>query len=115
MNEHDAVRAVSDWGRKLSDAYKAQDRMCSGGGRTDLCKESAYISISGSYMRMAKRVVGFTKYASYSSATGTTLAVVCLCPGCNELYWFHINKVAVQEFATHCPLWPDEQKEKFVK
>lgn len=58
MNEYDAVSAVSDWGRKLSDARKAQDRMCSGGGRTDLCKDSAYISVSGSYMRMAKRVVG---------------------------------------------------------
>ena len=115
MNEYDAVSAVSDWGRKLSDARKAQDRMCSGGGRTDLYKDSAYISVSGSYMRMAKRVVGFTKHAPYSSATGSTLAVVCLCPGCNELYWFHINREAVQSFVAHCPLWPNEQKEKFVK
>ncbi|MDE2232805.1 MAG: hypothetical protein KGJ90_01590 [Patescibacteria group bacterium] len=69
--------------------------------------------MSGSYVRMAKMVVGFTKSAPYSSATDATLAVICQCPGCKELYWYHINKEAVQAFVLHCPSWPPEQKDKF--
>ena len=86
MNEYDAVKAVSDWGRKLSDAYKAQGRMCSGDRCTEPCRDSADISLSGLYSRMARgelsvlpstlrfRVLRVLPWRLYVFAQGVTIS-----------------------------------------
>lgn len=111
MDELHVSEIVSSWGCKLADAYKAQSRTCEV-MTTDGCKESCHGVRTFRYSRMARLVVGFVTYAPPNDSTGSTLAVVCQCPGCQELYWYHITIGMVHEFAINCPLWPQDQKEK---
>ncbi|MEI6304447.1 MAG: hypothetical protein WCP09_00270 [Candidatus Taylorbacteria bacterium] len=111
MNEYETGEAVSDWGLKWTDADKAQDRMCVYMCTED-CKDTR-IYPSGNIRRMARMVVGFTKHATSSDATGANLAVVAKCPGCGELFWYHITNGMIATFVAHCPLWPAEQKNRF--
>jgi hypothetical protein len=113
MDDYDAVRAVSNWGIRLTEASKSLARSCSSNQSTEGCDKTRRVSMGGVYRNMAKNVVGFAKDAPYSSATNATLAVVCQCPGCQDLYWYHINREAVEAFVVGCPLWPAEQKAKF--
>ncbi len=102
MDNYEVMKLVSDWGVRLSSAVKSQGRICSADtSLSEECREAAYVSMDGSYARMAKPIVGFTKSAPYSSATQASLAVVSKCPGCGELYWYHINMHAHKVIEAH--------------
>lgn len=108
MDTYEAQRVVSDWGVKLSSATKSQTRTCN-----NFCDASTRGVMLGIYSIMARVVVGFAKNAPYSSAANTTLAVICECPKCRNLYWYHLNREAIETFVLNCPLWPTEQKVRF--
>ena len=112
MDEYKAKGLVLDWGEKIVNAQKSASRSCPYSG-TEECKRSTWTAFGGIYSRMSRTVVGFTKGAPYSSATQETLAVICQCDGCKELYWYHIKREAIEAFVSGCQKWPQEQKEKF--
>ena len=112
IDPYEAKELVSNWGEKVTNSDHSEGRGCLR-SRNEECTNTLRRAVFGSYVRMAINVVGFAKDAPYSSATQDTLAVICRCEGCGGLYWYHIQKVAIETFVTSCPNWPQEQKDKF--
>ncbi len=114
MNDLDVLFMVSNWGEKI-DGSQSGTRTCRSGDATEGCMETHYKAISGSYQLMASLVVGFTKDAPFSSSCQGHLAVICECPGCHKLFWYHITIGMLPAYVGHCPCWPADQKTKFRK
>ena len=91
------------WGQRYNpNMYYALDHDCvCGWGYT-----SQKVPIEDRNKEYAKHIVGFYTDGPKSSNPETIGIFIFECPGCFQLFWYHVSGESIKLYKNLCPLWP---------